>query len=78
MEDIILILWGFKECYEVYYGVKIFDSVLVVVVILFIRYISDCFFFDKAIDLVDEVVVKFKMEIIFKFEEFDEIDCKIF
>lgn len=76
--DIIFIFWGLKECYEVYYGVKIVDSVLVVVVMLFNCYISDCFLLDKVIDLVDEVVVKLKMEIIFKLEELDEVDWKIF
>lgn len=73
----ILILRGLKECYEVYYGVCIVDSVLVVVVVLSSCYIVDCFLLDKVIDLVDELVVCLKMEIIFKLEEIDEIDCKI-
>lgn len=48
MEDIILILRGFRERYELYYGVRIFDNVFVEVVMFFDRYISGRFLFDKG------------------------------
>lgn len=41
VEDIIFILCGIKECYQVYYNVEIIDFVLVVVVMLFNCYIID-------------------------------------
>lgn len=61
MEDIISILCGIKDKYEVYYGVCIIDGVLVVVVLFLNWYIIDCFLFDKVIDLMDEVVSYFKL-----------------
>lgn len=42
VEDIIVILCGLKECYEVYYGVKILDFVIIVVVKMLYCYIIDC------------------------------------
>lgn len=42
VEDMIVIFCGFKGWYEVYYGVMIFDSVLVVVVVLFNCYLFVC------------------------------------
>lgn len=74
VEDIIGILCGFKDCYEVYYGVCIIDLVLVVVVILSDWYIIVCFLFDKVIDLVDEVVSWLWMEIDLWFVEIDEVE----
>lgn len=38
-------------------------------------YIMDCFLFDKVIDLMDEVVLCLCMQVDFKLEELDEIDC---
>lgn len=55
VEDMILILCGIKEKYELYYGVCILDLVLVVVVMLLYCYIIDWFLLDKVIDFVDEV-----------------------
>ncbi|NES99889.1 MAG: ATP-dependent chaperone ClpB [Sphaerospermopsis sp. SIO1G1] len=75
--DTISILRGLKERYEVHHGVKISDSSLVAAATLSIRYISDRFLPDKAIDLVDEAAARLKMEITSKPEELDEIDRKI-
>lgn len=75
--SIIFILCGLKEWYENYYYVCIKDDVIIVVVELSSWYIIDCFLFDKVIDLMDEVVVKFCMEVDFVFEGLDEILWKI-
>lgn len=75
MLSIIFIFCGLKECYENYYKVCIKDEVIIVVVELSNCYIIECFFLDKVIDLMDEVVVKLCMECDFVFEELDEILC---
>ncbi|MFB2893378.1 ATP-dependent chaperone ClpB [Aerosakkonemataceae cyanobacterium BLCC-F50] len=77
VEDTVSILRGLKERYEVHHGVKISDSALVAAATLSIRYISDRFLPDKAIDLVDEAAARLKMEITSKPEELDEVDRKI-
>lgn len=62
-EDAIAILRGIKEKYEVHHGVRITDSAVVAAVTLSMRYISDRFLPDKAIDLIDEAASALKMEI---------------
>ena len=62
IEDTIAILRGLKEKYEVYHGVKISDSAIVAAVQLSVRYITQRFLPDKAIDLVDEAAAALKLE----------------
>ena len=77
VEDTISILRGLKERYEVYHGVKITDSALVVAATLSQRYISDRFLPDKAIDLVDEACALIKTELDSLPTELDEMQRKI-
>src|ERR1041385_26717 len=63
VEDTIAILRGLKERYEVHHGVRIQDSAIVAAATLSNRYISDRFWPDKAIDLIDEAASKLRMEI---------------
>lgn len=77
VEDIIFILCGLQECYEVYYKIEILDEVLVVVVELSNCYIVDCQLLDKVIDLIDESVVCLCLEFDSVFEEVDEWECKV-
>lgn len=53
-EDTITILRGIKNRFERHHRVKISDAALIASVRLSMRYISDRFLPDKAIDLVDE------------------------
>lgn len=53
-EDTIAILRGLKEKYELYHGVRITDDAIVAAVNLSIRYITNRFLPDKAVDLIDE------------------------
>src|SRR3989344_3897037 len=53
-DDAIAILRGLKERYELYHGVHITDDAMVAAVQLSIRYITERFLPDKAIDLIDE------------------------
>ena len=53
-EETIKILEGVREKYESHHNVKITDEAIVAAVDLSIRYITDRFLPDKAIDLIDE------------------------
>ncbi|HPV70577.1 MAG TPA: Clp protease N-terminal domain-containing protein, partial [Candidatus Magasanikbacteria bacterium] len=61
--DAIAILRGIKEKYEVHHGVRITDAAIVAAVELSVRYITDRFLPDKAIDLIDEAASSLRMEI---------------
>ena len=63
IEDAITILRGLKSKYEVFHGVKITDSAIKDAVNLSVRYISDRFLPDKAIDLIDESASHLKLQI---------------
>src|SRR5437764_9851793 len=77
VEDTIAILRGLKERYQVHHKVPIQDSALVAAATLSVRYISDRFLPDKAIDLVDEAASRIRMEIDSKPTEIDEVDRRI-
>ena len=53
-EDAVAILRGLKERYEVYHGIRITDDAIVSAVNLSVRYITNRFLPDKAVDLIDE------------------------
>ncbi len=53
-EESIEILKGLRDRYEAHHGVKIKDEAIIAAVKLSVRYISDRFLPDKAIDLIDE------------------------
>lgn len=61
-EDSLAILRGLKEKYEIHHGIRITDDALIAAVNLSVRYISDRFLPDKAIDLVDEAASGLKIE----------------
>ena len=77
VEDIITILRGLKERYEVHHGVRIKDSAIVAATVLSNRYISDRFLPDKAIDLIDEAAASLRIEIDSMPAEIDQIGWKI-
>ncbi len=76
-EDTLTILRGIKEKYEVHHGIKISDDALIAAVNLSVRYISDRFLPDKAIDLVDEAAAAVKIEIDSMPTVLDQIKRKI-
>ena len=53
-EESVEILKGLRDRYEAHHGVKIKDEAIIAAVKLSVRYISDRFLPDKAIDLIDE------------------------
>ncbi len=77
VEDIISILRGIKEKYELHHGVRITDAAIVAAATLSNRYITDRFLPDKAIDLMDEAASRLRMEAESKPEEIDELDRRI-
>lgn len=76
-DDAITILRGIKEKYEMHHGVKITDTALVAAVDLSIRYITDRYLPDKAIDLMDEACSSLRLEIESVPQEIDELRREI-
>ena len=77
MEDTITILRGIKDKYEVHHRLGIRDSALISAATLSERYISDRFFPDKAVDLVDEAASKLRMEMNSAPELIDDLNRKL-
>ncbi len=75
--DTISILRGIKEKYEVHHGVRIRDNALIAAAKLSMRYITDRFLPDKAIDLIDEAASVLRIEIDSKPVKIDQIHRKI-
>lgn len=73
----VAILRGLKERYENHHKVRIKDEAIVSAVQLSIRYITDRFLPDKAIDLIDEAAAKLRLEIDSVPQSLDEIIRKI-
>lgn len=61
-EESLEILKGIRDKYEAHHRVKISDEALESAVTLSIRYISDRFLPDKAIDLIDEAASRLKLK----------------
>jgi ATP-dependent Clp protease ATP-binding subunit ClpB len=76
-ENTLSILRGIKEKYEVHHGIKIADDALIAAVNLSVRYITDRYLPDKAIDLIDEAAAATKIEIDSLPTELDQVKRKI-
>jgi len=73
----ISILRGLKERYENHHKVRIKDEAIIAAVQLSVRYITDRFLPDKAIDLVDEAASKLRLEMDSQPQALDEAARKI-
>nr|WP_317412722.1 ATP-dependent Clp protease ATP-binding subunit [uncultured Solibaculum sp.] len=60
-EEAVLILKGLRDKYEAHHKVKITDEAIQAAVNLSVRYISDRFLPDKAIDLIDEAASRVRL-----------------
>ena len=60
-KDTVLILKGIRDKYEAHHNVKITDEAIEAAVKLSVRYVSDRFLPDKAIDLIDEASSKARL-----------------
>ena len=61
-EDTVKILKGIRDKYEAHHNVQITDEAIDAAVKLSVRYITDRFLPDKAIDLIDEAASRIKMK----------------
>lgn len=73
----ISILRGLKERYENHHKVRIKDEAIIAAVQLSVRYITDRFLPDKAIDLIDEAASKLRLEMDSMPQALDEVSRKI-
>ncbi|MBO4966358.1 MAG: ATP-dependent chaperone ClpB [Muribaculaceae bacterium] len=73
----ISILRGLKERYENHHKVRIMDEAIIAAVQLSVRYITDRFLPDKAIDLIDEAAAKLRLEMDSMPQALDEASRKI-
>ena len=71
------ILKGIKDKYEAYHNVKISDEVIKSAVSLSVRYISDRFLPDKAIDIIDEAASKVQLGSYRSAPEIEALEIKI-
>lgn len=76
-QSAISILRGLKEKYETHHQVRILDEAIIAAVDLSIRYISDRFLPDKAIDLIDEAASRLRLQINSVPEELENVQRKI-
>ena len=77
VEDTITILRGLKPRFELFHGVTITDEAINSAVTLSVRYITDRFLPDKAIDLVDEACATIKVQMDSVPFELDSLTRKI-
>jgi ATP-dependent Clp protease ATP-binding subunit ClpB len=77
MEDAVSILRGLKDRYETHHHVRIKDEAIIAAVELSVRYITDRFLPDKAIDLIDESAAKLRLEMNSMPEELDKLERQI-
>ncbi len=71
--DTVSILRGLRERYETHHKVIIRDEAIIAAVDLSVRYITDRFLPDKAIDLIDEAASRLRLEMNSVPEELDEV-----
>jgi ATP-dependent Clp protease ATP-binding subunit ClpB len=77
VEDAISILRGLKDRYETHHHVRIKDEAIIAAVELSVRYITDRYLPDKAIDLIDESAAKLRLEMNSMPEELDKLERQI-
>ncbi len=75
--DALLILKGLKDKYEAHHKVKITDEALESAVKLSVRYITDRFLPDKAIDLIDEAASKVRLKATSQPDELKQLEEEI-
>ena len=76
-EETIEILKGIRDRYEAHHNVKITDEAIKYAVKMSIRYITDRFLPDKAIDLIDEASSQVRMRVYTEPVEIKDLQSKI-
>ena len=76
-ENAVAILRGLRDKYEDHHNIRITDGALVAAVDLSIRYVSERFLPDKAIDLIDETSARLRMEMDSMPENVSRLDTQL-
>jgi len=76
-DDTIKILHGIRSSFENFHGVKISDEAIEAAVLMSVRYITNRFLPDKAIDLIDEACSKLRVNSCFMSPEIRDINIKL-
>ena len=76
-EESIEILQGIRDKYEAHHRVKITDAALDAAVRLSVRYISDRFLPDKAIDLIDEAASRIRLKTLTTPPDMKDLEAQI-
>ncbi len=76
-KESIQMLKGIRDKYEAHHNVKITDEAIEMAVSLSVRYITDRFLPDKAIDLIDEAASQVRMKVFTEPEEIKRLQEKI-
>lgn len=76
-EEALQILYGLKDKYEAHHGVRISDEAMEAAVDLSVRYITDRFLPDKAIDLIDEGCSKLRLNNFTEPQEMKDLEDKL-
>ncbi len=77
MDSSISILRGLKARYETHHHIRILDEAIIAAVQLSVRYISDRYLPDKAIDLIDEAAARLRLQIDSVPEELEDVERAI-
>ncbi len=77
VQSTISILRGLKERYENHHHIRILDEAIISAVQLSVRYISDRYLPDKAIDLIDEAAARLRLQIDSLPEELEDVERAI-
>ncbi len=76
-DEALQILHGLKDKYEAHHGVRITDEAMEAAVDLSVRYITDRFLPDKAIDLIDEGASKLRLNNFTEPQEMKDLEDKL-
>ena len=77
LDDTLAILRGLKEKYELFHGVRITDNAIIAATNFSVRYITNRFLPDKAIDLIDEAASSMRLSLENKPAPLEEAHRKI-
>ena len=77
VSDAVAIIKNIRPSYENFHGVRILDEAIYAAVNLSVRYITNRFLPDKAIDLIDEACSKLKISLSEASDEIKELNKKI-
>jgi ATP-dependent Clp protease ATP-binding subunit ClpC len=76
-DDAMAILFGLRDRYEAFHKARITDEAVKAAVKLSVRYISDRYLPDKAIDVMDEAAARVRMKVYAPSHELQDLEQKL-